>query len=80
MQHGRGAASHCRPSPPQHSLEAREGLETGVGEGAAAAAEGGMGVQRVMGSQELLWAEGGPRRVTPRAPAEATNGSFLGAF
>lgn len=39
-----------------------------------------MGVQGLMGSQELLWAEGGPRRVTPRAPAEATNGSFWGAF
>lgn len=75
-----GAASLCRPSPPQHSLEAREGLETGLGDGTAAAAEAGMGVQGVMGSQELLWAEGGPRRVTPRALAEATNGSFLGAF
>lgn len=39
-----------------------------------------MGVQGLMGSQELLWAEGGPRRVTPRAPAEAANGSFWGAF
>lgn len=75
-----GAASHCRPSPPQHSLDAREELETGLGDGTAAASEAGMGVQGVMGSQELLWAEGGPRRVTPRALAEATNGSFLGAF